>query len=62
VLELVSPETAAELEKTVALTGFTVNGEHRELTSRIIDCLRNGETSLLPELILSAARVRRFLG
>jgi phosphoenolpyruvate carboxylase len=42
---------------------FQINEEHREITTRIISILKNGKRSEeLSELIVQAARIRKFLG
>ncbi|MHA1860356.1 MAG: phosphoenolpyruvate carboxylase [Candidatus Asgardarchaeia archaeon] len=41
---------------------YEPNEEHLAITSKIIECFKRGEYSLLQELIVRAARIRGFLG
>jgi phosphoenolpyruvate carboxylase len=61
-LSLLSPDMKRKIEKTLKLIDFEPNLEHQEITSQIIQRLKKTETDLLPELIVAAAQIRRFLG
>jgi phosphoenolpyruvate carboxylase len=62
ILSLLSLEMRGKIEKALTLVDFNVDETHQEITSQIISCLGNNDTSRLPELIIAAAYVRRFLG
>jgi len=61
-LSLLSPDMRKQIEKATATIGYEPNGEHLEITSQIIDCLKRTETDHIAELVIRAAKVRRFLG
>ncbi|MFC1990778.1 phosphoenolpyruvate carboxylase [Chloroflexota bacterium] len=61
-LSLLSPEMKRQIEKTAAIIDYELNEEHQEITSQIIDCLGKTQTDHIAELVIKAARVRRFLG
>ena len=61
-LSLLSPDMRKQIEKAVAIIAYEPNGEHMEITSQIIDCLERTETEHIAELVIRAAKVRRFLG
>jgi len=61
-LSLVTPEFRRKIEKALTVIDFEPNMEHLEITSQIIQCLERAETGYLPQLIIQAAQVRRFLG
>ncbi len=61
-LSLLSPELRGQIEKAVAIMDFEPNLEHREITSQIINCLERTQTDQMAELIIKAAKIRRFLG
>ena len=59
---LLSPEMEKQIEKSLAIVDYKTNKEHEEITSQIIECLKRNQTDNIPEMILMAARIRRFLG
>lgn len=61
-LSLWTPEMRDKIEKSVAITDFKTNVEHQEITSEIIERLQRGQTDRLPELVIEAAKIRKFLG
>jgi phosphoenolpyruvate carboxylase len=61
-LSILSPEMRKQVEKTLAIVDFEPNTEHQEITSQIINCLERTQTDQIAELIIRAAKVRRFLG
>ncbi len=61
-LSLLIPKMRKQIEKTLRVVGFQTNLEHEDITSQIIKCLQNNQTDHLPELVLEAAQIRRFLG
>lgn len=61
-LSLLSPDMRKQIEKAVAIIDCEPNREHIEITSQIIDCLKRTETDRIAELVIRAAKVRRFLG
>ncbi|MFC1964008.1 phosphoenolpyruvate carboxylase [Chloroflexota bacterium] len=61
-LSLLSPDLSKQIDKAAAIIESEPNSEHMEITSQIIDCLERTETDHIAELIIRAAKVRRFLG
>jgi phosphoenolpyruvate carboxylase len=61
-LSLLSPEMRRQVEKALRIIDFEPNTEHQEITSQIIDCLERTQTEQIAELIIKAAKIRRFLG
>ncbi len=61
-LSLLSPGMRRQIEKASAVIDFEANIEHREITSQIINCLERTQTDQIAELIIKAAKIRRFLG
>ena len=61
-LSLLSPEMRKQVQKALGIVNFELNTEHQEITSCIIDCLEKTQTDQIAELIVRAARIRRFLG
>ncbi len=61
-LSLLTPEMKGQIEKAAALVDYEPNMEYREITSQIIDCLEKTQTDRIAELIIIAAKIRRFLG
>ncbi|MDP2920550.1 MAG: phosphoenolpyruvate carboxylase [Dehalococcoidia bacterium] len=61
-LSLLSPEMKRQIEKAAAIIDSEPNTEHREITSQIINCLERTQTDRIAELIIKAAKIRRFLG
>jgi phosphoenolpyruvate carboxylase len=59
---LLKPDIRKQIEKAAAIVRFEPDLAHRELTSQIIDCLENAQTDDIAQLILEAAKVRKFLG
>lgn len=41
---------------------YTINDEHRAVTSRIIKAVKDGDSSSLQAMLIEAAHIRRFLG
>lgn len=63
VLSILPLKIRDDVEKALRLVDFQINEEHRELTSKIIGLLKNGQRSEeLSKLIVQGARIRRFLG
>jgi len=61
-LGLLSPEMRGQIEKVLAIMNFEPNLEHQEITSRIIDGLKRSPVYSITELMIKAAKIRRFLG
>jgi phosphoenolpyruvate carboxylase len=51
-----------QIEKAVAIIDYEPNGEHMEITSQIINCMERTQTDHIGEMVIRAAKVRRFLG
>jgi len=61
-LSLLSPDMRNQIKKAAAIIEYEPNREHLEITSQIIDCLERTQTDHIAELVIRAAKVRRFLG
>jgi phosphoenolpyruvate carboxylase len=61
-LSLLRPDMRKQIEKAVAIIDYEPNGEHMEITSQIIDCMERTQTDHIGEMVIRAAKVRRFLG
>ncbi|MBC7329437.1 phosphoenolpyruvate carboxylase [bacterium] len=63
VLTILPLKIKENVEKALRFFDFQINEEHRDITTRIISILKNGKRNEeLSELIVQAARIRRFLG
>jgi phosphoenolpyruvate carboxylase len=61
-LSLLSPGMRRQIEKALAIIDFKPNMEHREITSQIINCMKTTQLDHIAELMINAAKIRRFLG
>ncbi|MGC8842950.1 MAG: phosphoenolpyruvate carboxylase [bacterium] len=63
VLTILPAKIKEDVEKALKLFDFQLNEEHREITSRIINILKNEQRNeQIAELIVQSARIRKFLG
>jgi phosphoenolpyruvate carboxylase len=64
VLSVLSPKMGEQIKKTVKTIeiDYATNAEHLEITSEIIESFQHNQKLYLRELIIEAARTRRFLG
>jgi len=63
VLTILPLKIKEDVEKALRFFDFQINDEHREITTRIISILKDGKKNEeLSELIVQAARIRKFLG
>ncbi|MFO7773038.1 MAG: phosphoenolpyruvate carboxylase [Dehalococcoidia bacterium] len=61
-LSLFSRDMRKQIEKAAAIIDSEPNLAHMEITSQIIECLERTQMAHLVELVIKAAKVRRFLG
>ncbi|MBC7328636.1 phosphoenolpyruvate carboxylase [bacterium] len=63
VLSLLSPKMRDEINEALKIVDFQINEQHKEITSQIIERIKNGrKDEEFTDLIVKAAHIRRFLG
>jgi phosphoenolpyruvate carboxylase len=61
-LSLLTPGLRKQILKSLKLVEFDTHLEHKKITAEIIRCYKKQQTDPIFDLIVEAARIRRFLG
>ncbi|OOP56709.1 MAG: phosphoenolpyruvate carboxylase [Candidatus Brocadia carolinensis] len=62
VKKLISPKMVKDIEKVLGMVKYTENLLHSEYTSHIIQAVLSGKKETVPENVIAAGKIRRFLG
>ena len=59
---MISPKIAKDIEKVMGMITYTENLLHSEYTSQIVQAVLSGKEETIMENMITAGKVRSFLG